>query len=474
MTYYFFTNFSCLLFAIVLSPIACLPNETSNQVTLCASDALSSGKAWDYCVDPIPMSRSWYRAMAECRSYGGELVSLEWPEKLRDIQTLLTEYRANYSNGLFVNAHKPFYSANNQFAWKSGETLEQIAEPTTNIMEQCAFIINSHFYAIACDKELMSIPLICQRDSRRIFVGPDSTTLLITMNEISHKQIKYQTETCEYLSFIRSNFNWYQSKIFCETINAELIGVPKKEECQLIVAPQFAGDLAVFLNVHLYLYSKNFSDFTYKDNADKSIDEFACSFTNNIIQKTNALCIELVRDTKTISSVECDSKSTRNPKGFICRQCRPKQYKPVSYIYNQPVSINQTSIINSGISPNIFILTICAMLVVSILVCFALFILLYCAKKNHKRAYVQAEITEPNEAPLHVSPPASPTRVSLRKLSTTEAETQTCESETAEQQKPAENEDVTAAVPPVLATDPPVLAQLLCNTPINEPHCSGT
>lgn len=124
----------CINGIIILFIVPIIFSKAS-ETSICSRDVLKNDSSIQYCVQPIPTNRSWYKAMAECRFFGGELVSLEWPEKILDIQKQLKNYAVNMSRALFVNAHKPFYSGNNQFAWKTGGTLD--LNKDSNLMEEC-------------------------------------------------------------------------------------------------------------------------------------------------------------------------------------------------------------------------------------------------------------------------------------------------------------------------------------------------
>lgn len=211
---------------ILLSSILSLVFSNASEMSICARDILKNGSSIQYCVGPNLTTRSWYRAMAECRFYGGELVTLERPEKIKDIQEQLSEYNINISTGLFVNAHKPFYSGNNQFAWNTGETLDLVGD--SKLMEECVYFSNYLLGTISCSQDESSILLLCQRTSRKMYISPDLKILKLA-GDVSREQIEYQFQTCEYYTFISSDFNWYQSKIFCETKNSELMGMPNKK-----------------------------------------------------------------------------------------------------------------------------------------------------------------------------------------------------------------------------------------------------
>ena len=59
-----------------------------------------SASAWDYCVYEKPASHNWFEAMAACRDFGGELVSLEWRAKIEEIQKRLSGSGMNLSSGV--------------------------------------------------------------------------------------------------------------------------------------------------------------------------------------------------------------------------------------------------------------------------------------------------------------------------------------------------------------------------------------
>ena len=332
--------FSSFLYCIFLFPIffqaiGFLSNVEGQKMPICKPDVLTSTCSPQYCVDPTPTNRNWYGAMAECRAYGGELVLLEWPEKVQAIRDQLTGYEVNLSRGLFVNAHKQFYWANDQFAWKSGETIDITANQT---FDECVYFSDkSSSYslsAIQCDEKLVLISLICQRSTRRIHFGSlmESYRFPLSSNW-KRTQLKYPHEQCEYFTFVRDVLNWYQAKTYCEIISSELMGVPNKEECQLIDQSQLLNPkpFNVFLNLHLYLYSRNFSAFLFNDNLGNSLDESQCNFNNagKFTEVANQFCIQLevsVAKQKTILTVGCKSREERLLKGFICKQCRPTNY----------------------------------------------------------------------------------------------------------------------------------------------------
>ena len=213
-----------LIFTIVVA---------SDQMPRCAelqSDSeLASASAWDYCVDERTASRNWYQAMAACKSFGGELVSLEWLQKIENIQERLSGRGVNLSSGVFVNAHRPFYSASG-FAWSSGLKLELQEDET--LMEQCVEYSSTGLRPINCDSDIEAYPLVCQRVSPRIVGTSELENLLLFAQKLnfSRKTINYSTESCDYLSLARFGYSMYQAKTFCETISSELLGIPREQE----------------------------------------------------------------------------------------------------------------------------------------------------------------------------------------------------------------------------------------------------
>ena len=350
------------------------------RMSICTQDFFKNSCCNQYCLDPKPTNRSWYRAMAECRAYGGELVLLEWPEKVQAIREQLTGYEVNLSRGLFVNAHRPFYWANNQFAWKSGETIDIAAN--IQRIEECVYFSDKSSYSlftIPCDEKLVLISLICQRSTRRIHFGSEMESYRFPLSSNwTRRRIKYPQEQCEYFTFVRHDFNWYQAKTYCEIINSELMGVPNKEECQLIDQPQLLNPYSyVFLNLHLYLYSRNFSAFSFKDNLGNSLDESQCNFTNagKITEVSYQFCIQLqvsVAKEKTILTVGCKSREEHWLMGFICKQCRPTNYTRAND--DRECIVNDASVSSSSIKEQLYLcfMSLCVLLIIALFVAIVL------------------------------------------------------------------------------------------------------
>ena len=98
----------------------------------------------------------------------------------------------------------------------------------------------------------------------------------------SFKSINYSAESCDYYSFVKFDCNWYEAKKLCGTINAELLGIPSSEECQLVndcLSHKKAqkSPTNLFLNMHLKMYAKNGSSEIFLDPSGKSINEFNCN-----------------------------------------------------------------------------------------------------------------------------------------------------------------------------------------------------
>ena len=266
----------------------------SNRMPQCAE--LQSDSEWDYCVDELNASRNWYEAMSACRGFGGELVSLESREKIDDIQERLSGRRVNLSRGVFVNAHRPFYSANG-FAWSSG--IELPLKVNNDYMEQCVKYSSIGLLPITCYADIEAFPLLCQRVSTRKAVTSDlESFLLVAPNENSYnftfKSIDYSVETCDYLSFVRSDYNWYQAKMLCETYNSELLGIPSNyEECQLVDEclniRLKSKSPKLMLNMHLKMYARNGSFQIFRDRSGKTINDSNCSWSD-IVQIRYCWC----------------------------------------------------------------------------------------------------------------------------------------------------------------------------------------
>ena len=104
------------------------------------------------------------------------------------------------------------------------------------------------------------------------------------------------------------------------------MGVPKREECPLIEQSQslHANKFSVFLNLHRYMYSRNYSDSSFKDNSWKTLDESQCNFTTKVKStQSSKLCIEVSPADKEVSNIDCALKSAHELKTLICKQCRP-------------------------------------------------------------------------------------------------------------------------------------------------------
>ena len=224
----------CLCLSFILSSILITASDQMPRCVELQSDSeFASASAWDYCVDERTASRNWYQAMAACRSFGGELVSLEWLQKIENIQERLSGRGVNLSSGVFVNAHRPFYSASG-FAWSSGLKLELQEEVT--LMEECVAYFSTGLRPINCDSDIEAYPLVCQRVSPRIVGTSELESLLLSAQKLnfSRKTLNYTAESCDYSSLVRYGYNWYQAKKFCETISSELLGIPREQECRLI------------------------------------------------------------------------------------------------------------------------------------------------------------------------------------------------------------------------------------------------
>ena len=311
----------------------------SDQMPRCAElqfDA-ESASAWDYCVDETPATRNWYQAMADCRRYNGELVSLEWREKIDDIQVRLSGRGVNLSSGVFVNAHRPFYSANNQFAWSSG--IELPLEVDTAYMEECVKYSSIGLRPITCDSDVEAYPLVCQRVSPRIVGTSELESLLLSAQKLnfSRKTINYSAESCDYFSLGRFGYSWYQAKRFCETISYELLGIPREQECRLIDEnvnlrvnlnnPKFS-----YLNIHLKMYARNESTEKFRDFSGKTINDSFCGWSEETLERAIDKYCVVFNKGKTISSIDCNANSPYKLVGFICKQCRLNTYSYVRRI----------------------------------------------------------------------------------------------------------------------------------------------
>ena len=326
----------CVCLALLLSYTLVVASDQMQRCAELQSDS-QSASSWDYCVDERPTSRNWYRSMAACRSFGGELVSLEWPEKIEDIQKLLSGRGVKLSNGVFVNAHRPFYSANG-FAWRSGMKL-QLQEDVSS-SEECVKYSSTEFWPIQCVSEFQEFPLVCQRFSPRT---PEMESLLMgardlkaSINWLNHTN--YSAESCVYSSIVRFDYTWYQAKQLCENINGELLGMPTKEECRLI------DDILnkrvkskhpeLFLNVHAKMYARNDSYETFHDFSGKTFNDSECVWRYE--ENKEEYCV-LVKQNKILSPHKCQRKDSPGLKGFICKQCRPNTHsyeKTTSYNYS--------------------------------------------------------------------------------------------------------------------------------------------
>ena len=160
-------------------------------------------------------------------------MSFEWSSKIDDIQERLNESGMNLSSGVFVNAHRPFYSASNRFAWSSG--IELPFEGDTSLVEKCVKYSSTGLQTITCDSDVEAFPLLCQRVSSRKVGTSKLKDLLAQKLNISRMILDYSAESCDYFSLVRLDYNWYQAKKFCETINSELLVIPRNEECQLVI-----------------------------------------------------------------------------------------------------------------------------------------------------------------------------------------------------------------------------------------------
>ena len=128
-------------------------------------------------------------------------MSLEWLQKIENIQERLSGRRVNLSSGVFVNAHRPFYSANDRFAWSSG--IELSLEVETAYMEQCVKYSSIGLLPITCYTDTEAYPLACQRVSpRKTSISDLESLLFIAPNQNSYKltfkSINYSAKSCNY------------------------------------------------------------------------------------------------------------------------------------------------------------------------------------------------------------------------------------------------------------------------------------
>lgn len=301
-----------LLHAMTIN-LTIVPGNSVNvfQISNCSQDILAINSSLEYCSNQAPLNQSWYQSQADCKRYGGELISLEWPEKMLDFQEYLAKLGGNISKIVFVNAHKQFYSGNGKFKWKSGIVLE--ISKNEELLEECVYVENSSFINIPCDEDKL-ILLICQRTSQILI--PYS----VPVKRISKTQIKYTNTICEYFTYISSTIKWYEALLFCEWINSELIGIPNKEECHIISSSKsLARNLFIYLNLHPFTYKYFNSELNFTDL--KSIEPI-CNGSNEIDR--NDLCVRLSINDMILRSVHCETNSSRSTSiGFICKQCRP-------------------------------------------------------------------------------------------------------------------------------------------------------
>ena len=310
----------------------------SDQMPRCAelqSDS-QSAYTWDYCVDERPASRNWYQAMADCRGFGGELLALEWPAKIEDIHKRLTSRGVDLSSGVFVNAHRPFYSANDRFAWRSG--MEFSLEVDTDYMEQCVKFSSTGLRPITCDS-FEKFPLLCQRVFPRKTDTSELQNLLLSAQRnlnVSFTSIIFAAESCDYFSFVRFDYNWYQAKKLCETINSELLGIPRIEECKLIgecLNMRLKSKIPqVFINMHLKMYARNGSFEIFRDPLGEIINVSHCVWNDKLkYTEYDAYCVVVEQGSK-LSQIKCSNKDTTDLVGLIRRQCRSNSNYSYPYI----------------------------------------------------------------------------------------------------------------------------------------------
>ena len=431
----------CLCLSFLLSSTLI---TASDQMPRCAelqSDSeFASASAWDYCVDERPASRNRYQAMAACRSFGKELVSLEWREKIENIQERLSGRGVNLASGVFVNAHRPFYSASG-FAWSSGLKLELQEEETD--MEQCVAYSSTGLRPINCDTDIEAYPLVCQRVSPRIVGTSELENLLLSTQKLnfSRKTINYSAESCDYFSLVRFGYNWYQAKTFCETISSELLGIPREQECRLIDEifnlrvdlrnPEFS-----YLNIHLKMYARNESPEKFRDFSGKTINDSFCGWSEeNLERSLDKYCVVYNKGT-TISSIECDANSRSKLVGFICKQCRPNTYSYVRRIDHtstrsfewtstratEPTAAPMAKSLSTPVSHRLssplvylIIITLCALLIVLLLLALALSVFhnCYARAKGSVTAFQanadpKCDLAEANEVALSKLPQPQP------------------------------------------------------------------
>ena len=93
--------------------------------------------------------------------------------------------------------------------------------------------------------------------------------------KLTFRSINYSVEFCDYFSFVRTDYNWYQAKMLCETFNSELLGIPRNEECQLV--DEYLNIRVkskppkLMLNMHLKMYARNGSFEIFRDPSGKQL-----------------------------------------------------------------------------------------------------------------------------------------------------------------------------------------------------------
>lgn len=315
-------KFSKIYQTIFIISIFIVSNANFSRILNCSEYIFESTSSVEFCINPNPAERTWYHAENDCINFGGELISLDTKEKKRYIQIQLTNYTNNSTNTIFVNAHayRSSISNNNEFTWKSGETLNLTRDK--KLAEECVYFSNNLFVAIQC-QNLFSIPLMCQRKTQRIYRSSNFSSL----EKITEIQIKNDNITCNYSTYGSYKINWFDSKTFCETLtsNSKLIGFPNKNECELINKSLSVEIETMFLNLRPFAYGNNLSNpqLISIDNASRSIFEFVCNRVQKIEKNSN--CIKINR--QYIYSKECDLTDDKLFKGIICKQCRPNDYQ---------------------------------------------------------------------------------------------------------------------------------------------------
>ena len=190
-------------------------------------------------------------------------------------------------------------------------------------MEQCVTFSSTGLRPITCDSS-EKFPLLCQRVFPRITGTSEWQNLLLSSQRnlnVSFTSIIFAAESCDYFSFVRFDYSWYQAKKLCETINSELLGIPRIEECKLIgecLNIRLKSKISqVFINMHLKMYTRNGSFEIFRDPLGEIINVSHCVWNDKLkYTEYDAYCAVVEQGNK-LSQIKCSNKDTTDLVGLM-------------------------------------------------------------------------------------------------------------------------------------------------------------